>query len=63
MPANNLVHARFNKPEELQFVSGRRGVLPIARELPSDIILDILDKMHSLKKGPKENKLREMVYG
>jgi hypothetical protein len=62
-PPNNFVHARFNKPEELQFVSGHYGLFPIARELLSDIILDILDKMHYWNKGPNENKLREMVYG
>jgi hypothetical protein len=56
-PPNNVGHTRFNKSKELQFVSGRHGVLPIARELSSDIILNILDKMHSLNKGPKENKL------
>jgi hypothetical protein len=60
-PPNDAVHIRLNKPEELQFVCGRRGVLPIGRELPRDVIINIFHNMHPLDKSPKVNKLREMI--
>jgi hypothetical protein len=60
--SNNLVHTKYNKAEELQLVCRSHRVLAISRELPNNIILHILIKVHIFKKGPKLHKFCEMLY-
>jgi hypothetical protein len=59
---NKFVQRRLNDAEKLQIVCGCRGVLPIARELPRDVIL-VLTQMHILDEGPKEHKLSKVLQG
>jgi hypothetical protein len=43
-------------------MGGCRRVLPIAHELPNNIIFLIHLKVHILDKGPTLHKLRKMVH-
>jgi hypothetical protein len=54
---NNLFHARLHKAKELQLICGGRRVFFIGGELPSNIILHVLVKMHTLDAGPKMHEL------
>jgi hypothetical protein len=60
-----IVNGRLNKAKKLQLAWGSRGVLPIARKLPPNIILHVLIKMQILYEDPCLHKLCEMLnrYG
>ena len=60
---NRLVEIGSDGADELHLISRFSGVIPICREIPSNVIIQCVMKLHPLTKSPKVEELREVSHG